>query len=255
MTFRPLACAVLLLAPAWASADDFDWRGRLAPGKTLEVKGVNGGIAARPAGGGEAVVTASKSARRSDPASVEIKVVEHAGGVVVCAVYPSTDGRPNECAPGEGGRLGARDNDVKVEFTVDVPEGVRFVARTVNGGVDARNLTADADVRTVNGGISVSTTGTARAETVNGSITASMGRADWSGPLKFETVNGSIEVSLPDGVGAEVDARTVNGRIDTAFPLTARGRFNSRSLRGTIGGGGRQLDLETVNGSISLKRL
>jgi DUF4097 and DUF4098 domain-containing protein YvlB len=107
----------------------------------------------------------------------------------------------------------------------------------------------------VNGGISVSTPGTARAETVNGSITASMGRADWSGPLKFETVNGSIEVSLPDGVGAEVDARTVNGRIDTAFPLTARGRFNSRSLRGTIGGGGRQLDLETVNGSISLKRL
>ena len=60
------------------------------------------------------------------PAEVKIEVVEHAGGVTICAVYPSS-GAPNECKPGKGGRMNVRDNDVNVEFKVSVPAGVRFV--------------------------------------------------------------------------------------------------------------------------------
>jgi hypothetical protein len=43
---------------------------------------------------------ATKHGRRSDPAEVEIEVVEHAGGVTICAVYPSPGSRPNECRQG-----------------------------------------------------------------------------------------------------------------------------------------------------------
>ena len=46
---------------------------------------------------------------------------------------------------------------------------------------------------------------------------------------------------------------TVNGDIDTDFPVSAS-RISRRRIEGTIGGGGRTLSLETVNGSISLKR-
>ena len=103
-----------------------------------------------PAAGDRVEVTAVKKARRSDPASVQIKVVEHAGGVTICAVYPTREGRaPNECRPGEAGRMSAQDNDVNVIFTVSVPAGVGFVARTVNGGVEADGLTGDVDAHTV----------------------------------------------------------------------------------------------------------
>jgi DUF4097 and DUF4098 domain-containing protein YvlB len=81
-----------------------------------------------------------------------------------------------------------------------------------------------------------------------------MGRADWTGEAEFATVNGSITLELPAGAAAEVDARTVNGRIETDFPLEVSGRISRRRLRGTIGGGGRKLSLETVNGGIHLEK-
>ena len=98
-------------------------------------------------------MSAVKKGRKSDPAQVKVEVVEHAGGVTLCAVYPAPDGRENTCAPGKGGRMNVRDNDVNVEFHVKVPAGVRFVGRTVNGGISGSGLTADAEAETVNGGV------------------------------------------------------------------------------------------------------
>ena len=235
--------------------DDFRWRGTIAAGRVVEIKGVNGSIRAEPSAGGDTEVTAEKRGRRSDPQSVRVQVVEHADGVTICAVYPSSDAnKPNTCEPGDSGRSQVRDNDVKVDFTVRVPAGVRFSGRTVNGGVDANSLGADTDVHTVNGDVRVSTSGVARARTVNGSINASLGRADWTSPLDFKTVNGSITLLLPAAASAEVRAETVNGDISTDFPITIQGRFSKRSLNGTIGGGGRELRLATVNGSIEIRR-
>ena len=174
--------AAALAVPAFAAQEDFHWTGTVAAGAAVEIKGVNGGIIATGAPGGAVEVTAVKKGRKSDPAQVKVEVVEHAGGVTICAVYPST-GAPNECKPGEGGRMSVRDNDVNVEFRVKVPAGVRFVGRTVNGGIEASGITADAEARTVNGGVDLDATGTARAETVNGGITARLGRADWAGAL------------------------------------------------------------------------
>jgi len=254
MKLQAVTLAAAALAAPVAGAEDFRWQGKVAPGLAIEVKGINGGIAARAASGDQVEVVAVKKARRSDPSEVEIDVVEHEGGVTICAVYPSRDHRPNECRPGSGGRMSVKDNDVNVRFDVRVPAGVRFVGRTVNGGIEARSLPADGEAYTVNGAVEIEAGGLARAETVNGAIRARLGRADWKDRLEFKTVNGGIVVELPASVGADVEARTVNGDIDTDFPLTVRGRFSKRRLSGTIGGGGRQLDLETVNGGIELRR-
>jgi len=248
--------AVLLGGAASAAvAQDFTWDGRVAPGQAVEIKGINGEVTAGPASGDRVEVTAVKKARRSDPASVQVKVVEHAGGVTICAVYPTPDGKPaNECAPGERGHMSVNDNDVNVNFTVRVPAGVRFVGRTVNGGIQADDLTGDVEARTVNGGVRLSTAGQADAETVNGSITASVGQASGDDALTFKTVNGSIAVDLPAAANAELRAATVNGDINTDFPLHGETHLSRRSLSGTIGSGGRPLTLDTVNGSIRIRR-
>ena len=253
-TMTAALAAVLAAAPALA-ADDFHWQGRLAQGRTLEIKGVSGAIVAEGTSAGVAEVTAQKRAKKSDPTQVKIEVVEHAGGVTICAVYPGRGGAANACAPGEGGHMSTRDNDVQVEFRVKVPASVRFVGRTVNGGITATGIQADAELVTVNGGVLVESAGTARAHTVNGGITARLGRADWTGTLKLNTVNGAVDVTLPAGANAEVEARTVNGGIETDFPLAVTGRDGGqRRLHGTIGSGGRQLEIDTVNGAIALRR-
>lgn len=233
---------------------DFRWSERMTPGQTLEVKGVNGGIRALASGGDTAEVVASKRGRHSDPSTVEIKVVPHAGGVTLCAVYPGRSSSTHECVPGPGGHQEAKDNDVSVDFEVKVPTGVKFVGRTVNGAVEGQDLPADAEGVSVNGGVTLSAAGLVKASTVNGSVKAELGRADWRDELSFETVNGSLTVSLPESASTEVKARTVNGDISTDFPLTVRGRMVGRKLDGTLGSGGRTLSLETVNGSIHLRK-
>jgi DUF4097 and DUF4098 domain-containing protein YvlB len=89
---------------------------------------------------------------------------------------------------------------------------------------------------------------------VNGSIRGILGASGWSQGLAFHTVNGSITLDLPPDLSADVRATTVNGEISTDFPMTITGRVSHRHVAGTIGSGGRQLDLQTVNGSVRLRR-
>jgi hypothetical protein len=246
------AIACTGVAPAAAQDIDWNWKGKVAAGKSIEIKGVNGDVRAIAGSGPDVVVSAVKKGRKSDPASVTIEVVTSAAGVTICAVYPSTGKRANSCAPGDGGSMSTNDNDVSVTFTVQVPAGVKFVGRTVNGSVGTERLGSDADVSTVNGDVRVVAAGIVRASTVNGSVDVSMGKADWTGKVALSTVNGSIRATLPATFSAVVDGKTVNGSIESEFPLTVQGKFGPRSIHGTIGAGGRTLDLETVNGSITL---
>jgi hypothetical protein len=245
--------ALALAAAPLAAQQQWQWNGRVETGRAIEIKGINGGIRAVAGSGSEVRVTATRTARRSDPEDVRFEVVPHAGGTTICAVYPDRRGT-NECRPGNAGRMNVENNDVQVEWVVQVPRGVSFVARTVNGRIDADGLPDDVNAHTVNGAVRVTTAGVVRANTVNGSIEAVMGRSDWTGALRLATTNGSITVSFPGNLNADVSAATVNGDIETDFPLQVRGRFGPRRVSGTVGSGGREISLTTVNGSITIRR-
>lgn len=229
----------------------FEWSGQLAEGQWLGIKGINGEVNAAPATGDTAAVTAVRRGIRSDPNEVELVVVEHADGVTICAVYPSGGNEPNECVPANGGRNGTRRNDVKVVLDIQVPAGVRFAGRMVNGAVRAEDLTANIRARTVNGSIRLSTTRGASAKTVNGSIRASFNDSSWNGEAAFETVNGSIRLNVSPDINADLNIRTANGRITTNLPVDTT-RSTRRRVEGTLGTGGPTLRLKTVNGSVTL---
>jgi Putative adhesin len=230
------------------------WKGTVLQGSAIEIKGVNGGITASAASSNEVEVSAVMRGRRSNPAEVKLDIVQHADGVTICAVYPSVDGQPNECQPGSGGRMNVRDNDVTVAFTVRVPPGVRFIGRTVNGDVKADGLSSNVSLQTVNGDASFSTSGSGDASTVNGSITAAMGTTLWTEALKFRSVNGSVSLDLPADASTDLEVATVNGSISTDFPMTVTGRISPKRLNGTIGAGGRSMSIETVNGSVTIRK-
>jgi len=249
-----LAFAAVTASTAAAQGTDWNWKGAVASGKTIEIKGVNGDVRATAGSGSEVVVTAVKKGRKSDPASVSIEVVNSDAGVTICAVYPGSGKRANTCGAGDDGHISTNDNDVSVTFTVQVPAGVKFAGNTVNGSVSVEGLGADATVSTVNGDVRVVAAGIVRANTVNGSVNVSMGKANWTGTVALSTVNGSIHATLPANFNAVVSGKTVNGSIESEFPLTVQGKFGPRSITGTIGTGGRTLDLETVNGSITIAK-
>jgi hypothetical protein len=251
-----LAIVLAVASAATAAAQDFSWRGQVARGQDLEIRGINGRITARPASSDQVRVVATKEeGRRGDADDVTVEVVEHDGGLLICAVYPARDDdRPNRCATGNAYRMNTRDNDTRVHFEVEVPAGVTLVARNVNGNIDTRGIEGDVRANTVNGSIDISTSGAASAQTVNGSINAAFVGRSVTDDLDFGTVNGRITIEIDGDIDVDVNASTVNGGMETDFPLTIQGRWGPKRIEGTIGRGGPTLSLSTVNGGIEIRR-
>lgn len=236
-----LACSALV-APA--QQGDFEWHGPIARGSFIEIRGINGNVRAVPSMSGEVEVVANVEGRPEIDSGVQVQLMRNGNGVTICSVFP---GEKVCRAMGDNGP-GAR-----VNFIVRVPEGVNFLGSTVNGGVEADSLKSDVQAYTVNGQVRISTTGTVQAKTVNGSITASLLKPFWSKPPELTTVNGGITLVLPATANAALQAVTKNGKIVTDF--VARGKVTDQEVNGRIGGGrGSRLVLNTVNGTIELKR-
>ena len=239
------------------TSGDFRWNGPVAQGQSIEIKGINGDIRATAAADNEVHVVATKTSRRSDVDSVQIKVVPHAGGVTICALYPDESGNFGDCVSGSGGSKnntkGQKNNDVRVDFTVQVPARVGFIGKTINGDVAATGLSGNVVTKTINGSIKISTTGYAEAATINGEISARIGDGNWPASLEFQTLNGEINLDLPANLSADIDAETLNGSINSDFPINLTTFKERKRVQGRIGVGGRELRLKTLNGSINLR--
>jgi hypothetical protein len=270
-TFRLLALVSGLMPLALAAQDrsstdrDFRWDGNISSGRWVYARNLNGTVRVERATGGRLEVTAVKRWRRGDPADVRVEVTRVGSGdgdILVCAIWRDiTDECDERGYRTQENRRRDRnrwdrdnDDDVSLDITVRVPDGVKIDVSSINGGLDITGATSEVEAHTVNGGIEArSTGGPVNASTVNGEIDVRMG-ALGTGNLDFSTTNGSISVTVPDGLNADITMRTVNGSVGSDFPMTVNGRVNPRRIAATIGRGGMKIDLSTVNGSIDLRR-
>ena len=152
--------------------------------------------------------------------------------------------------------LDTQDGSVRVEEVTGA-----LMARTGDGNVDVRKLDGQAEVHTGDGtvGLDGVLTGV-KVETRDGGVdvTARPGsrtESDW----EVTTGDGSVRVEVPQGFGAEVDARTGDGRVRVdSLTDTAGAKQDERedrdSVTGRLGGGGKALRLRTSSGSITVKR-
>jgi DUF4097 and DUF4098 domain-containing protein YvlB len=240
-------------------ANVFSWKGLINPGQVVEIKAVRGNIRAESTSGKEVEVLATKAGPNDGTNKVNIELVQHQGGVTICALYATIDAKqPYVCSPGSVserefdnfGLVFFRNNDVRVDFTVRVPAGVRFVGRTLKGQVEAASLKSDIEVFTVNGNVRVSTDGNVMAKSMTGSIDASLAGTNWTRPVELQTVNGDIIVALSNSANTSVRGETSSGRITSDFPL----KVEKKRFNGVIGNGAGTLRLKTETGSIKLQR-
>lgn len=253
----PLLAASAFAVPAAAQQrPDFTWEGTIPRGRWLYVRNLNGSIRVDKASGGKAEVTAEKRVRRGSGDEVRIEARKLANDdIIICAIWFENTTCDEDGYRTRGNERWNRRNEVSVEFTVHLPDGVKLVSSSINGAIRIDGATSEIDASTVNGSINASTTGgPVRAQTVNGGIEVRM-RDAGTADLDFETVNGSIDIELPADLNAELDMRTVNGRVSSDFPLTITGRINPRHIRATIGKGGPRLKVSTVNGSVDIRKM
>jgi hypothetical protein len=147
--------------------------------------------------------------------------------------------------------LSGGSGDVQVRYVIYVPPSARVDVQTVNGGIDLQSVARDFRAHTVNGKVTaVAVTSGMNIEAVNGSIDARLD-LEGDGDISLKTINGSVTAELPASLDGDVQLSTVNGSVSSDFALESVGR---KQLHGTIGEGGRDVLLKTVNGRVTLKR-
>lgn len=226
---------------------------KLTPKHALWIRNIRGSVTVEPAKGDSVLIEAVKSYGSSDTAGVRLMAVPSDAGLAVCALWPGTS---SACTPeGEYKSRGTGRSDVAVDFTVRLPRGVRLDANTVFGDVHVAGASAPLKIRTVSGDVDVETAqGPVTVGSVNGDVRARVrGFAD-TGAVSITTVNGSATLEMPPALDADIEAHTINGSISTEYPLNVTGKFTTHALKGTLGRGGRDVHITTVNGSITLKK-
>jgi hypothetical protein len=124
------------------------WRGGVPPGGGLEVRGLNGPVRVELGESDEIEIVATRRGEGALFSAVEVKIVEHARGVTVCAVCQG----PEAALPRRlDRRLSRMMPSVRVELVARVPPGVPVVATTVNDDIEVVGLSTNVDVSTANG--------------------------------------------------------------------------------------------------------
>jgi DUF4097 and DUF4098 domain-containing protein YvlB len=219
--------------------ENFDQSYPLAAGGRVSLSNVNGnvtvGVWDQPTVRVQAVKEA-ESKELLDKLQVEVKAA--AGRVEIETSYPERS-----------------HGHMSVEYTLTVPKGASLDEfELVNGGLTVSGLGGEVRASLVNGPAKLTgLAGNVTLESVNGEVQVELDALGTGKRVKLETVNGPMQLRLAAGVAAEVEAETVNGHLSNDFGIPVhKHEYVGADMKGSIGTGGGDIRLETVNGRIEL---
>lgn len=125
--------------------------------------------------------------------------------------------------------------------------------KLINGSLDVNGVTGEVRASCINGKLTArGLAGQVKLATINGPLDATFDRLP-AVSMELTSVNGPLEVTVPSDAKASIEATTVSGGIDNDFGLrTNNHRYVGHDLRGELGGGGAEIRLSNVNGTIHL---
>ena len=241
LCFALLALAVT--GAAVAESESFSQTYPLAADGRLSLENLNGDVTIEGWSGNEVQIEYTKTSRtREGLERVEVVIEAREDHIHVETDYSSSRGWNNDGA--------------NVDFTVRVPMQARLdELELVNGDLTISGVDGNVNASLVNGRVDASDlSGSLSLESVNGTVEVAFETLGDGQSIDLESVNGSVVLRIPSGADATIDAETVHGRIDNDFGFEVeKGRYVGRSMEGTLGNGSARVDLENVNGSITVE--
>jgi DUF4097 and DUF4098 domain-containing protein YvlB len=160
-----------------------------------------------------------------------------------------------------------------VEGDIAVQGGTGYVSlQSADGSVELSGSSGRIRINAIDGDIAIrGAKGSLRANAVDGEILA---QDIESGDVELSTVDGNIlfagaiqaggryRVSSHDGdvtviapaINADVSVSTFSGEFESDFPVTLSGPQPRKRMSFTLGSGGARLELESFDGTISLRK-
>jgi hypothetical protein len=248
-----LATGVFAVAATLLNAAHRDWKSEaheaiqhtFSNDKTIDVDNIDGVIHVTGDGGNTIRVEAEETIHAADQGAVDrakrevhLDINEKDG---IAQLYVN--------GPFRSVHYDDRDYEVTYDFTIHVPRDTELRLRTVNGEIKTEETNGKFDIHDVNGAVTMNAAaGSGAVRVVNGRLGLSF-RESPKSASDFQSVNGAIDAAFPPTLSAELRFKTVNGQAYTDFDTTP-----DRLTSVHIGSGGPQLDFQTVNGDIRIKK-
>ena len=250
-TILGIALAVLLNVALAHGAEglateEFHQTYPLAANGRIELSNINGNVHISAWDQNQVKVDAVKRAEDQDDLKrMEIRVDSHPDSLSIETKYHHDDESWSE-----GHHHGG-----EVEYTLTVPRNARLdEVKLINGSLDIAGINGEVRASCINGKLSATGLGSqANLQTINGPLEASFARLATS-PIELSSVNGPLRLTLPSDAKARIEATTVHGGIDNDFGLHVNNhRWVGHDLTGELGGGGADIHLRNVNGSVDIR--
>ncbi len=243
----------------------------VSPGLRVVIDAVSGSIQARGYAGDEVRVVVREEIRGRDDADLQRALAEIALEVeaddreirfYVVTPWRDRDGRWK-------GSQGCN-HDFSHDFELLVPYGLELDLHTVmDGDIRVDDVRGIVNLKNVNGGIeAVGIRGISNVRTINGGILLEFIDPPREGGTA-RTVNGNVELIFPASPNVHVKMETFTGQLFSDFAYTYRDaaprvegkredgmyvyRWNN-ATQNTMGKGGPQWSLKTLNGNIYIRR-
>lgn len=163
-----------------------------------------------------------------------------------------------------------------IDLNIAVPLHSSLSLHTVNDGdISVSNVDGELDVNDVNGAVTLSgISGTAVAHALNGKVLVTFNRINPTKPMSFSSLNGDIDVSFPADLKANLVISSDRGEVYSDFDVALApralqqtpatedtrsdgGRYRvkiDKTVRGTINGGGQEIQFHNFNGNIYIRK-
>lgn len=161
--------------------------------------------------------------------------------------------------------------NLKVKFSLLIPENYNVKLNTSGGSLSVEDLTGELNATTSGGSINVgnivgdvklhTSGGSIHTETISGDLDAHTSGGSIKVTIdkqlaedaKLTTSGGSITAYLFSDIQIDIHASTSGGRVKSDFEID--GKVKKMAVRGSINGGGPKLTLKTSGGSIKIKEI
>jgi DUF4097 and DUF4098 domain-containing protein YvlB len=246
--------------------DDSDFRERdasrqtyaLAPGATVEINSVSGGVTVETSESSQAEVEIVRTARSREDLD--------------CRQFKVETSPDRLRLDGNDERRQCRNVQVHQTLTLRLPRRVNLDVNSVSGNVRVGALEGWAHLNSISGNASVErTVGEAVFNSISGSATVAQasGKATFSSisgrvrvnlmrlsaeGVRVNSVSGAVDVGLPDGANADIRVRSISGEVTSDVPGLTINKLEGGGFDGRVGGGGTQLTFNSISGNVRFHR-
>jgi DUF4097 and DUF4098 domain-containing protein YvlB len=266
-----ISFVALVAAPVRGQAQESSGPDRVAvtltdPSRPALVKAslLNGGITVKAYDGKEVIVEARARTRDRESSHSESNNMKR---IVVSSTGLSVEAENNEV------HIGTDSLARPIDLTITVPVHTSLKLSAVNdGNIVVTGVDGELDVNDVNGSVTMNNvSGSAVAHALNGRLLATFTRINQK-PMAFSSLNGDIDVTFPADLKANLSLKSDRGEIFSDFDVQVQasapqqtveddrkqgGKYVvkiDKTVHGTIGGGGPELQFTNFNGSIYIRK-